>query len=106
MDLLGNQSETPIPASIIIGRQTLPRQESDRYRGSEQLTWGDIKNQEESICEFFISHLSSNHDLSKFSIEHRAEEYTSLFYGNNNFLRVKFTPEAKWLEDSEYMQMI
>ena len=86
--------------SIIIGRQHQTHNDSDKYKESEDITWGDIKKQEEEICQYFISHLSSNHDKNKFSIEHRSEEYTSLFYGNNNFIRIKYTPESKWISIS------
>lgn len=100
MGLFDLFSKKQTPESIIIGKQTPTRQDTDQYRGSEQITWGDIKKEEESICEYFISQLSGERDPAKFVIEHRASEYTSLFYGNNNFLRVKFTPESKWLSFS------
>ena len=72
-------------------------QDSDQYGDFEQITWGDIKKAEEEICQYFINLLSKGRDPNKFVIEHRTESYTSLFYGNNNFLRVKFTPNSKWL---------
>ena len=57
---------------------------------------------EEDICNYFIEKLSSKKDASLFKIEHRSKDYTSLFYGNNNFMRVKYTPLSKWISFSMF----
>ena len=85
---------------IIIGKKQDYSHDKDQiYNNSENEeapTWGEIKDQEEAICQYFIDRME-NKDLSLFSIEHRAEEYTSLVYKNNDFFRVKYTPNSKWI---------
>lgn len=50
---------------------------------------------EEKICKRVIELLGK--DTSKFGIEHRSTDYTSLIYCDNDFFRVKYTPNAKWI---------
>lgn len=88
---------------IIIGKKQDYSHDKDQvYRNSEDVTaptWGEIKEQEEAICQFFIDHMEDK-ELDLFSIEHRTEEYTTLVYQKNDFLRVKYTPDSKWLSIS------
>ena len=100
MGILDNLFKRPSSDFITIGNKRPSREETKQYSNSESITWGDIKKHEEAVCEFFISNLSVDRDSTKFSIEHRTDAYTSLFYGNNNFLRVKYTPDSKWLSFS------
>lgn len=60
----------------------------------------DTDKEEEIICHYFIDHLSDIKDKSKFKIEHRSKDYTTLFYGNNDFMRVKYSALAKWISFS------
>lgn len=59
----------------------------------------DIKDNynEMDVCEYFIDKLSKTKDNSLFRIEQRSPNYLSLVYGNNDFLRVKYTEKAKWI---------
>lgn len=75
---------------IVISDSPLEESERTAYRL-------DADKCEQKVCEYFISKLSSGREISKFKIERRADEYLSLFYGNNNFLRVKYTEKSKWI---------
>lgn len=50
---------------------------------------------EEKICQLVIDMLDG--DSSKFGIEHRTSDYTSLIYCDNDFFRVKYTDRSKWI---------
>lgn len=54
---------------------------------------------EEKACKFFIENLAARgFDKEKFTIEHRAQDYTSLVYSElSDFLRIKITNSVKWL---------
>ncbi len=53
---------------------------------------------EENACFYFIDELTKlGWDHDEFKIEHRSENYTSLFYGINNILRIKISENVKWI---------
>lgn len=53
---------------------------------------------EEDACNYFISELTKlDYDAEKFKIEHRSNEYTSLFYGLSDILRIKITSNIQWV---------
>ena len=55
-------------------------------------------SEEEAACNFFIDELvKRGKSKEKFRIEHRSQEYTSLFYELSDFLRVKITDNVKWI---------
>lgn len=53
---------------------------------------------EEDACQFFIDELvKRGKEKSRFSIEHRAQDYTSLLYDLEDFIRIKMTDNVKWI---------
>ena len=54
------------------------------------------------VCEYFINKLSKTKENSLFRIEQRSQNYLSLVYGNNDFLRIKYTENSKWISIGMY----
>lgn len=80
-------------SKIIISSDPIEEQPKTDYTASAY-------ENEERICQYFIDNLSGKKDVNKFTIEHRSQDYTSLIYGNNDFMRVKFTHASKWISFS------
>ncbi len=63
----------------------------------------------EDVCQYFIDRLLERGKTEcKLEIEQRTEGYLTVTYGVNDFLRVKYTPEAKWLSfdiEQDFKQM-
>ena len=60
----------------------------------------DIGHSDERLaCQFFIDSLAERgKDISKFKIEHRSADYTSLVYDDlNDFIRIKMTDNVSWI---------
>ncbi|MBE6117409.1 MAG: hypothetical protein E7188_02525 [Erysipelotrichaceae bacterium] len=52
----------------------------------------------EDVCQYFIDRLLERGKTEcELQIEQRTEDYLTVTYGVNDFLRVKYTPVAKWL---------
>lgn len=56
-----------------------------------------MTKEEELICNKVIELLSDERDKSKFGIEERTDNYTTLMYCDNDFFRVKFTNNVSWI---------
>ena len=55
-------------------------------------------NREEDVCNYFINELvKRGKKRDMFKIQHRAEDYTSLFFDMNDFIRVKYTSNVHWI---------
>lgn len=55
-------------------------------------------DEEEKACQYFIDELvKRGKDRSRFKIEHRSSEYTSLFYDLDDFIRIKITDNVHWI---------
>ena len=53
---------------------------------------------EESACNYLIDELvKAGFERDKFRIEHRAKDYTSLFYALEDIARIKITDNVKWI---------
>ncbi len=53
---------------------------------------------EEAACNYLIDELEKNgFDRDKLRIEHRAKDYTSLFYALQDIARIKITDKVKWI---------
>lgn len=56
----------------------------------------NMNAEEEKMVKIILSFLPS--DISQqIVVKRRSESYISLFYGENNFLRLKYSKKAKWV---------
>lgn len=52
---------------------------------------------ESEAIKKIIALLPDSVDNNKLRIERRSNSYISIFYGNNDFLRLKFSEKTKWI---------
>ena len=53
---------------------------------------------EETVCTYIMRKMTENRDPKhKFVIQHKSDNYTTLVYRNIDLVRVKWTPQAKWI---------
>lgn len=86
----------PKSGQIIIGFNDINIGQEDRAIGH---------NDEEEACQFFIDELvKRGKELSRFKIEHRSSDYTSLVFDLDDFIRIKITDNVKWISLSLSME--
>lgn len=72
--------------------------DNDSNYGNSSIRWEDIKLTEEQLLRSYQSFLEEGYKTEDFSIEHRSQEYTTLFYKAYWIARLKWTPDTKWIK--------
>lgn len=76
-----------------------PKRDLSKPFSGTSVTWEEIKKTEEKLLMYYESLISNGTNEGSFRIEHRSQEYTTLFYiGPYWIARLKWTPSAKWLK--------
>lgn len=57
----------------------------------------NINDDEKDVIKIIFSFLTPQENLDNFSIERRSNNYISIFFGKNDFLRLKYSERAKWI---------
>lgn len=56
----------------------------------------NINEAEQQLVNIVLSYFPRE-TSSQFKLERRSNNYISMFYGANDFLRLKYTPKSKWI---------
>lgn len=57
----------------------------------------NINDDEKTLVEMVLSFITPPKNPKNISIERRSNNYITMFYKNNDFLRFKYTERAKWI---------
>lgn len=57
----------------------------------------NLTDDDKAIADHFIQIIGKSAPAAHVTLERRADEYLSLCVGDNDFLRFKYTPRARWI---------